>query len=1091
MQRWISCLAAVLLFASLGFGGRAVIADESAAGSDFSGLKWRNIGPAFMSGRIADVAWHPEDNSVWYVAVGSGGVWKTVNAGVTWMPIFDEQPSYSIGSVTLDPSNPNTVWVGTGENVGGRHVAFGDGVYRSDDGGHTWSNMGLKNSEHISKVIVHPEDSNTVWVASQGPLWSKGGDRGLYLSTDGGETWEKTLGDDEWTGVTDVVIDPRDADVLYAATWQHHRTVAAYMGGGPESGIHRSTDGGRTWQKLDKGLPEGNIGKIGLAISASDPDVVYAALELNRREGAVFRSANGGASWERGADAVGGGTGPHYYQELYASPHHFDWLYLVGPTVQVSKDGGKTFSPQVTPFQHGDMHAINFHPTDPDYLMMGTDGGLYESFDLGEKWRFMANLPVTQFYKLALDDAEPFYNIYGGTQDNSTQRGPSRTDNVHGILNSDWQVVLGGDGHQPATEPGNPDIAYAQWQQGNLTRLDLTTGESVYIKPQPAPGDPAERYNWDSPILVSPHSPTRLYFASQRVWRSEDRGNDWTAISGDLTRNEDRMRLPLMGKLWSWDAPWDMFAMSDYNTITSLAESPVVEGLLYAGTDDGMIQVSENGGDSWRALEVGKLPGVPATAFVNDIRADLHDADTVYVALDNHKYGDFKPYLLVSQNRGRSWKNIGNSLPDRHLVWRMVQDHERADLLFAATEFGVFFTLDAGDSWHKLWGGAPTIGVRDLQIQRRENDLVAGTFGRGIYVLDDYSALRDLDAETLAADASLFAPRDARWYVERTLMGARRLGSQGDGFYAADNPPTGAVFTYHLAEGFTTREAQRQQDEKARLDQDQSVGFVGWEAVEAERREEAPALKLVIRDANDQVIRRVDAPADKGFQRVAWNLRHPYSGAVETPANWQGQMPQGFLAMPGDYSAELVLLKDGKTRSLAKPVTFTVKRMHEGALAGAALEDVDAFWRKLAALSGRFSAAKYALEDAVEDVEVMQSMLAAAAEAPGELDERLHALRQELYDLDQALSGHRSKQEVGDYEIHRVGNWLMHATAGVASSTYGPTPAHERSLQYATDAFAPIHDRLNRVLTADLPALRKALLDLGAPWGRGQTLPER
>ncbi|TCO77011.1 photosystem II stability/assembly factor-like uncharacterized protein [Chromatocurvus halotolerans] len=1090
MQRWMSCMAAVLLFAGLGFGGRAVIADESAEGPDFSGLEWRNIGPAFMSGRIADVAWHPDDNSVWYVAVGSGGVWKTVNAGVTWTPIFDQQTSYSIGSVTLDPSNPEIVWVGTGENVGGRHVAYGDGVYRSDDGGHSWTNMGLKNSEHISKVIVHPEDSNTVWVASQGPLWSKGGDRGLFLSTDGGETWEKTLGDDEWTGVTDVIMDPRDPDVLYAATWQHHRTVAAYMGGGPESGVHRSLDGGRSWQKLENGLPDGNIGKIGLAISATDPDVVYAALELNRREGAVFRSANRGASWERGADAVGGGTGPHYYQELYASPHHHDWLYLVGPNVQVSKDGGKTFTPQITPFQHGDMHSINFHPTDPDYLMMGTDGGLYESFDLGEKWRYMANLPITQFYKLALDDAEPFYNIYGGTQDNSTQRGPSRTDNVHGILNSDWRVVLGGDGHQPATEPGNPDIAYAQWQQGNLTRLDLTTGESVYIKPQPAPGDPAERYNWDSPILVSPHNPTRLYFASQRVWRSEDRGNDWTAISGDLTRNQDRMRLPLMDRQWSWDAPWDMYAMSDYNTITSLAESPLVEGLLYAGTDDGMIQVSENGGDSWRALEVGKLPGVPATAFVNDIRADLHDADTVYVALDNHKYGDFKPYLLVSRNRGRSWKNIGDGLPDRHLVWRMVQDHERADLLFAGTEFGVFFTLDAGDSWHKLWSNAPTIGVRDLQIQRRENDLVAGTFGRGIYVLDDYSALRDLDAETLAAEASLFEPRDAWWYVERSVMGARRLGSQGDGLYAADNPPFGAVFTYHLAEGFSTLEAQRQQDEKARLDKGQNVGFVGWDAVEAERREAAPALKLVIRDANDQVIRRVDAPAEKGFQRVAWDLRHPYSGAVETPPNWQGQPPRGFLAMPGDYTAELVLLRDGRTRSLADPVTVTVRRLHEGALQGAALEEVDAFWKALSALSGRFSAARYALEDAVEDVEVMQSMLAATARVPGELDERLHTLRQELYDLDQALSGHRSKQEVGDYEIHRVGNWLMHATAGVAGSTYGPTPAHERSLQYAAEAFAPIRDRLNSILTEDLPELREALLERGAPWGRGQTIPE-
>ena len=1090
MQRWISRILAMLLLSGLGMGGHAVAASEASGGPDFSGLAWRNIGPAFMSGRIADVAWHPENDSVWYVAVGSGGVWKTINAGVTWTPIFDEQASYSIGSVAVDPSNPNTIWVGTGENVGGRHVAYGDGIYRSDDGGQSWTNMGLEESEHISTIIVHPEDSDTLWVAAQGPLWSKGGERGLYLTTDGGKTWEKTLGGNEWTGVTDVIIDPRNPDLLYAATWQHHRTVAAYMGGGPDSGVHRSLDGGRTWEKLTNGLPQGNVGKIGLAISATDPDVVYAALELNRREGAVFRSADRGASWVRGADAVGGGTGPHYYQELYASPHHFDWLYLVGPNVMVSKDGGKTFEDQITPAQHGDMHSINFHPTDPDYIMMGTDGGLYESFDLGEKWRYMANLPITQFYKLALDDAEPFYNIYGGTQDNSTQRGPSRTENVHGIRNSDWSVVLGGDGHQPATEPGNPDIAYAQWQQGNLTRLDMTTGESVYIKPQPAPGDPPERFNWDSPILVSPHSPTRLYFASQRVWRSDDRGDDWTAISDDLTRNEDRMKLPLMEQQWSWDAPWDLFAMSDYNTITSLAESPLQEGLLYAGTDDGLIQVSENGGDDWRRLEVGRLPGVPATAFVNDIRADLHDADTVYVALDNHKYGDFKPYLLVSRDRGRSWKNIGDTLPDRHLVWRMVQDHERADLLFAATEFGVFMTLDAGGSWHSLWGGAPTIGVRDLQIHRRENDLVAATFGRGFYVLDDYSALRDLDAKTLAAEASLFKPRDALWYVERTEMGARRLGSQGDGFYAADNPDFGAVFTFHLSEGFPTLESQRQDDEKARLEKGQAVGFVGWDAVEAERREAAPAVKLVIRDADGQVIRRIDAPSGKGFNRVAWDLRHPYSGAVETPPNWQGLLPQGFLAMPGEYSAELVLLKDGKVRSLADPVTFEVRRLREGALAGSSLEEVDAFWKELSTLSGQVSAARYALRDAVDAVEVMQSMVEAAAEAPGDLDGRLHALRQELHDIDQALSGNKSKQQIGDYEIHRVGNWLMHASAGVSGSTYGPTPSHERSLKYAQEAFAPIRERLNALLADDLPAMRERLLQQGAPWGRGQLIPQ-
>lgn len=1090
MQRLLNAFstASALAVCSLFFFSATHAQDD--APSPYGGLHWRNIGPAFMSGRISDIAWDPSDSSVWYVGVSSGGVWKTVNAGVSWDPIFDEQSSYSIGDVTVDPSNPNTVWVGTGENDGGRHIGFGDGIYRSDDGGKTWANKGLPDSQHISTIIVHPEDSNTVWAAVQGPLWTKGGERGLYMTTDGGETWEKTLGAGEWTGVTDVVIDSRNPDILYAATWQHHRTVAALMDGGPESGLHRSMDGGRSWTRLANGLPKGNMGKIGLAISHHDPDVVYAAIELNRRKGGVWRSDDRGASWTKGADAVSGGTGPHYYQELTASPHKHGRLYLVGPTVLKSEDGGMSFEPMAHPNQHGDMHAIVFDPADPDYIMMGTDGGVYESFDLGEKWRYMANLPITQYYKLALDDAEPFYNIYGGTQDNNTQGGPSRTDNVNGIRNADWYVVLGGDGHQPATEPGNPDILYAEWQQGNINRIDLTTGESVYIKPQPAPGDPPERFNWDSPILVSPHKPTRLYFASQRVWRSEDRGDDWTAISGDLTRDENRMLMPLMDQTWSWDAPWDLYAMSDYNTITSLAESPLEEGLLYAGTDDGLIQVSENGGDSWRRIEVGSLPGVPDTAFINDIRADLHNADTVYVLLDNHKYGDFKPYLLVSRNRGRSWSSITEGIPDRHLLWRIVQDHERADLMFLGTEFGVYVTLNGGDSWEKFSAGMPTIPIRDIQIQRRENDVVAASFGRGFFVLDDYSALREVESDTLEKEAELFETRDAHWYFQRQVLGARKRGTQGDDLYVAENPPYGAVLTYHLAEGFTTLEKQRQDAEKELLDDGSQVRFAGWDAVEAERRETAPALKLVIRDAEGNVIRRLDAPAEKGFHRVAWDLHHPWYGSVETPANWQGIAPRGFPVLPGTYSAELVLIADGGSRSLDAPVSFDVKRMYEPALSGAPMEEVAAFWKEYSMVSGQVSAAQYSLEDAFETLDTLQMMLAASARAPGDMDGKVHTMRQELHEIDEGINGHKSRDEIGAYDAHHVTSWLSHAGGGVSSSSYGATPSHRRSLDYAKQEFAPLRERLKAVIEEQIPALRSELLNAGAPWGAGQAIPE-
>ena len=594
---------------------------EKADEISLEAFKFRNIGPAFLSGRIADIAVHPDNDNVWYVAVGSGGVWKTENSGTTWSPIFDDQASYSTGCITIDPNDPARIWVGSGENVGGRHVGYGDGVYLSPDSGATWKNMGLKNSEHISKIVVHPNNSDVVWVASQGPLWKKGGERGVYKTTNGGKNWKRVLGNSEWTGATDLLIDPNDPQILYAATWDRHRTVAAYMGGGPGSGIHRSTDGGETWEKLSNGLPKSNMGKIGLALSPQQSNVVYAAIELDRTQGGVYRSADGGSSWSKMSDTVSGGTGPHYYQELYASPHKFDRLYLMNVRVLTSEDGGKSFTQLKEEKKHSDNHAMVFKKDDPDYLMIGTDAGIYESFDLAQNWRYIKNLPLTQFYKVAVNNAEPFYSIFGGTQDNGSVGGPSATDERQGIANKHWYKTLFADGHQSATDPVHNDIIYAETQQGGLHRIDLTTGEPVLVQPQAQEGDPYERFNWDAPILVSPHNPARLYFASYRVWKSESRGDDWEPISGDLTRNEERIELPIMGRQQSWDNPWDVGAMSNYNSITSLSESPVKEGVLFAGTDDGYIQISQNGGQQWNQIPVTKL-GLPDRSFVNDIKAD-------------------------------------------------------------------------------------------------------------------------------------------------------------------------------------------------------------------------------------------------------------------------------------------------------------------------------------------------------------------------------------------------------------------------------------------------------------------------------------
>jgi len=1002
-------------------------------------FKFRNVGPAFLSGRIADIVTHPENSNVWYVAVGSGGVWKTENAGTTWSPIFDDQSTYSTGCITLDPSNPSTVWVGSGENVGGRHVAYGDGIYKSTDDGKTWKNMGLKNSEHISEIIVHPDNSDVVWVAVQGPLWSKGGERGLYKTTDGGANWKQVLGNNEWTGVTDIMVDPRNPQIIYAATWDRHRTVAALMGGGPGSGIHRSDDGGNTWRKLTNGLPSSNMGKIGITISPQHPDVVYAAIELDRTKGGVYRSANRGESWTKMSNTVSGGTGPHYYQELYASPHEFDRLYLMNVRVLTSGDGGKTFSQLPERNKHSDNHAIVFKKEDPNYIMLGTDAGIYESFDSAKTWRYIKNLPLTQFYKVAVNNAEPFYHMFGGTQDNGSAGGPSATDEREGIANKHWYKTLFADGHQSATDPVYNDIIYAETQQGGLHRVDLTTGEQVSVQPQARAGEPHERFNWDAPILVSPHNPARLYFASYRVWKSESRGDDWEPISGDLTRNEERITLPIMGRQQSWDNAWDVGAMSNYNTITSLSESPIQEGLLYAGTDDGFIQVSENGGDSWRAIPVTNL-GLPARSFVNDIKADLYDVNTVYVALDNHKEGDFNPYLYKSTDKGLTWKSISNNIPKRTLVWRMVQDNVKKNLLFAATEYGVYTSLNGGDSWQKL-PGTPTISFRDITIQKRENDLVAASFGRGFFVLDDYSALREFTESNLNQKGKLFSPRPAKWFVPRS-----NTGNTGADYYFAKNPEYGAVFTYHLADDYKTQKQIRVSKEKKI--KNSNIPFPGWDALDAEGRESTAKVILTIHDGAGNIINKVSQKASKGSHRIAWDLTHFNPFAISSDGSSRRRYGGGgAMVIPGNYSASLHLEKEGSVTPLDGPISFEVKPIREGVLKGASYEDYDSFRVALTELMKEMNAVQDVFSESIKKHKALKVALSRSNIAPGPIEGQLASLDNEINAINK-LSGSPSRSEIGERNPATMQSYLYNAMNGMENS-YGPTGINKKSFEIA------------------------------------------
>ena len=744
----------------------------------------------------------------------------------------------------------------------------------------------------------------------------------------------------------------------------------------------------------------------------------------------------------------------------------------------VSDDGGKTHRLMNEKNKHVDNHAMAFKADDVNYVLFGTDGGLYESFDDTKTWRYVANLPVTQFYKLALDDAEPFYHVYGGTQDNNTQRGPVRTDNVQGIRNSDWTVVLFGDGHQPATEPGNPDIVYAQWQQGNLVRYDNTTGEMVYIQPQGKTSDAPDRFNWDAPILVSPHDPKRLYFASQRVWQSDDRGDSWRAISGDLTKNQERITLPIMGKQQSWDNPWDVFAMSKYNTITSLAESPLKPGLIYAGTDDGLIQVSQDGGENWKQIEVGDLPGVPDTAFVNDIKADLFDQDTVYVALDNHKYGDFKPYLLVSRNQGKSWQSLAKNLPDKHLVWRLVQDHVDPKLLFVGTEFGVFVSTDAGRQWHQLKGGLPTISIRDLAIQKRENDLVLATFGRGFYVLDDYSRLRNLQANTLQT-AQLFPVRDAWWYFPRVALGFSPKASQGDAFYQAKNPDFGAALHYYLPEGLKSAQAKRQKAEKAKKGAD--VEFPGWDAVDAELTADQSQVWLTIKNASGDVVRRLTGPTKPGFHQVTWDLRLPAKGVVTTKAGGFGGEPRGIMAPPGTYTASISQWHEGELTPLSVPQTFEVKPMRTGALTGASHTETAEFWAAVSDAQHDVAITREKLKMATERLQHVKKALARSQTLPGTHDQALRALAAQLHEAKKKISGSPAKAQIGELGPDTASDLLGAAFMGTTFSSYGPTANHRQALEQAVRLNQQSRESIETV-DAALRKLAKTLEAAGAPW---------
>ena len=1049
-----------------------------------SGLAFRSIGPALTSGRIADFAVNPKNHHEWYVAVASGNIWKTVNNGITFEPVFDHYGAYAIGCLAMDPNNPYVVWAGTGENNHQRSLGYGDGVYKTIDGGKSWKNMGLKDSRQIGSIVIDPRNPDVVYVAAEGSVWGPGGDRGLYKTSDGGKNWKKVLEVSENTGINNVVMDPRNPDVLYATSEQRRRHVFTKIGGGPETAFYKSTDGGSTWNKLTEGLPSGPMGGIGLAISPVNPDIIYAIIESTSDGSGFYRSINRGATWEKMSSHSAQGQ---YYNEIFCDPKNADIVYSVETISHVTRDGGKTWVPLSNNKRHVDDHAMWIDPDDTRHFLIGGDGGIYETYDGGADYLFKSNLPVTQFYRVNVDQSTPFYYVYGGTQDNNSLGGPSRNTSGTGVLSDDWFVTNGGDGFWSQIDPEDPNIVYAESQYAGMVRFDRKNQEAVDIRPEPREGEFSYRWNWNTPLILSPHSHTRLYCAGNKVFRSDDRGNTWQVISEDLTTQTDRNKWPVMGKYWSVDALQKDVSTSLYGTIVSLNESPLKEDLLYAGTDDGLIQVTEDAGKTWRKSD--HFPGVPENTYVSDILSSRFDENTVYASFDNILRDDFKPYLLKSTDKGQSWTSIAGNLPANGTVHCIEQDHKNPDLLFAGTEFGIYFTLDGGKNWIQLKAGIPVISVRDLAIQRRENDLVLATFGRGFYILDDYSPLRELSKENLEKEGYIFPVKDALMYLPTDTKVI-----QGSTDYIAKNPEFGATFTYYVKDVPKTKKEIRKEKEKELFTKGEPIPQPSEAELRAEKAEMAPYLTFIIRDESGTPVRTLTKSASKGINRISWDLRYQSRRAVDAgekydPLSTNGS---GVLAMPGTYTVELALTSAGATKTVAGPISFRAMLMNNATLPSADRSAMTAFHRQIAELTRVMRGTEdYAEELLARSRDLMQALNSTPG-AKEDLRSQVFCLISELDTILNVQFNRRSTKPSDEENPPApvpLNGRLSKLTWVTWMSTSDPTQGMRDAYRILEKEFPPVYDRIKLIGETLLPKLEKQAEEAGAPATPGR-LPE-
>ncbi len=897
-------LAIALVFSAAAIPRGGIVAQQNQASpaEAIKNLKLREIGPAIMGGRVDDFAVVESNPNIVYVGLASGGVWMTTNAGTTWEPIFDDQPVSTIGDVTVAPSNPSIVWVGTGEPNNRQSSSWGNGVYKSEDGGRTWQHMGLEATHHIGRIVIHPRNPDVVYVAAVGRLWGPSRERGVYKTTDGGRTWTQVLFINEDTGVVDIAMDPESPNILYAAAYQRRRTVFGFAGSGPGSALYRSTDAGATWTRVVKGMPydpefsdsEGEsggefqagaqraaqrrraqrelpkeaieqTGRIGVSVYRKNPNIVYAIIEHAR--GGIFRSEDKGATWTKMSDT---NPRPMYYSQIVIDPNNDLRIWVMGAPMYYSEDGGKNFVTNRVSRIHGDYHAMWINPADSNHMIVGSDGGIHWSFDAGKTWDFVNTIAIGQFYEIGVDMQKP-YNICGGLQDNGSWCGPSQTLYTRGATNDEWVRVGGGDGFYVQIDPTNPNIVYGESQDGNLFRRHRDTTESVSIRPREADDEEPYRFQWNSPVVISAHDPATIYYGGQYVFKSTNRGDSWEKISPDLTTGQDRDKLEIMGRVPDRHTRSRHDGVQHWPSITTLSESPRSPQILWAGTDDGNLQVTRDGGRNWRNV-ADRVPGVPKGTYVSRVVASRHADGRAYVTFDGHRSNDFKVYVFVTEDFGDTWRDISGGIPQNNGIANVIREHHRnPDLLFVGTEYGAYVSFDRGARWSPLKLNLPTVPVDDIAIHPRENDLILGTHGRSIWVLDDITPLEQLNARVLAADLHLFDIRPATAW---RLYGHK--GSTGHKIFIAPNPPYGALINYYL------RQAPGENEK----------------------------VTITIEDAQGNKVRELEGAKDVGVNRVDWDLR----GQLPIELTDEQRQALGFfgrlrgpLVDPGTYTVKVTV----------------------------------------------------------------------------------------------------------------------------------------------------------------------------------------